>query len=273
MSLSLVKEFTQVVRPPRALWAPFPFGRPFGAPKNAAIQRRVMMAAFALLERKTGPILEDFVLAPDEHALDAANQTMGRGCGPKGCRLDDILAGGDAASADNRPPVIEHYDGDLAKVKAEILEITPAHRQYRQNNHGRTQVGSSGVTPETVSRAAEAVHAFVSGESPAVPAGSEPMNVGLFVRLSIDDLKAYYMESKSELSGEKTLDAADANDWFWLETHAGRLIIAARDRIVETTDRSKDPNWILARSIVPRGYGSSGYTMTHITGGSGVEEV
>ena len=43
---------------------------------------------------------------------------------------------------------------------------------------------------------------------------------------------------------------------------------SARDRIVETTDRSTDPNWILARSIVPRGYGASGYTMTHITGSS-----
>jgi hypothetical protein len=268
VSISLVKEFTQVVRPPRALWAPFPFGRPFGAPKNAAIQRRVMMAAFALLERKPGPVLEDFVLADDEQTLDAANQTMGRGCGPKGCSLDTILAGGEAGSAEHTPLVIERYDGDLANVKAEILELAIPHRQYRQNNQGRTQVGSSGVTPETVSSAAEVVHAFVSGESPAVRTG---MSTGLFVRLSIDDLKAYYMESKSELSTGKTLDAADANDWFWLETRAGRLIIAARDRIVVTTDRSKDPNWILARSIVPRGYGSSGYTMTHVTGSSDEE--
>jgi hypothetical protein len=274
VSISLVKEFTQVVRPPRALWAPFPFGRPLGAPKNAAIQRRVMMAAFALLERKVGPVLEDFVLGDEEQALDAANQTMGRGCGPKGCSLDDILAAGDASSTEDRTPVIQRYDGDLEKVKAEILELAPAHRQYRQNNQGRTQVGSSGATAETVSRAAEVVHAFVSRESPTVPAGGDkPMSTALFVRLSIDDLKAYYLESKSDLSTDKTLDAADANDWFWLETHAGRLIIAARDRIVETTDRSKDPNWILARSIVPRGYGSSGYTMTHVPGTSSVDDV
>ncbi len=271
VSISLVKEFTRVVRPPRALWVPFPFGRPLGAPKNAAVQRRVMMAAFALLERKAGPVLEDFVLTAEEQALDAANQTMGRGCGAKGCSLDDILAGVDS-SADSTP-VIERYDYDLARVQAEILELAPAHRQYRQNSDGRTQVGSSGVLPETVSRAAAAVHAFVSGE-PVVPAGGDkPMSASLFVRLSIDDLKAYYMESKSELSAAKTLDAADANDWFWLETRAGQLIIAARDRIVETTDRAKDPNWILARSIVPRGYGSSGYTMTHITGSNSVQEV
>jgi hypothetical protein len=274
VSLSLVKEFTSVVRPPRALWVPFPFGRPFGAPKNAPIQRRVMMAVFSLLERKAGPLLEDFVLAEDEQALDAANQTMGRGCGPKGCSLDDIFAGAEAASADNGPQLIARYDGDLAKLKTEILELALAHRQYRRNNSGRTQVGNSGVTPETVSGAAEVIHAFVIGNPLTLPANtSQPMSAALFVRLSIDDLKAYYMESKTELSAGKTLDAAAANDWFWLETHAGRLIIAARDRIVETTDRSKDPNWILARSIVPRGYGSSGYTMTHITGSNGVEEV
>lgn len=269
VSISLVKEFTKVVRPPRALWVPFPFGRPLGAPKNAAIQRRVMMAAFALLEKPSGPILEDFVLRADEQAFDAANQTMGRACGPKGCSLDDILAGGEAASADDRPMVVERYDGDIAKVKAEILELALVHRQYRQNNNGRTQVGSSGVTPETVFGAAEVVHAFVSGDPLTIPSGTgPPMSTALFVRLSIDDLKAYYMESKAELSAGQMLDAAAANDWFWLETRAGQLIIAARDRIVETTDRSKDPNWILARSIVPRGYGTSGYTMTHITGSS-----
>ena len=194
VSLSLVKEFTQVVRPPRALWVPFPFGRPLGAPKNAAVQRAVMLAAFALLERQHGPVLEDFVLAEDARSLDAANQTMGRGCGPKGCRLDDILAGADAAPADASPPAMAQYDGDLVKVKAEIAELAPAHRQYRQNYQGRTQVGSSGVTPETVFKAAEAVHAFVSGVSPAPPAGNATMSTGLFVRLSIDDLKAYYME-------------------------------------------------------------------------------
>lgn len=274
VSISLVKEFTKVVRPPRALWVPFPFGRPLGAPKNAAIQRRVMLAAFALLEKKAGPVLEDFVLADDERAFDAANQTMGRACGLKGCSLDSILAAGEASSAQSEPPVIERYDGDLAQVNTEILGLEYAHRQYRKNNGDRTQVGSSGVTPETVSLAAAAVHAFVMEESPTVPAGSDkPMSAALSVRLAIDDLKAYYMESKSELSAGLTLDAADANDWFWLETRAGRLIIAARDRIVETTDRSKDPNWILARSIVPRGYGSSGYTMTHVTGAGATQKV
>ncbi len=274
VSISLVKEFTRVVRPPRALWVPFPFGRPLGAPNNAAVQRRVILAALDLLQRQRGadgePVLEDFVLTADEEALDARNQSMGRKCGPKGCSLDDLLAGAGADAAAGKTEdlgeSVGYYDGNLERLKDEISGLAATHALYRKNNRGRTQVGGSGVTPETVGRAAEVVHAFVKGQAVEVPVRSEtPLTQGLFVRLSIDDLKAYYMEAKSELSRGKTMDAADANDWFWLETQVGRAIIAARDRIVETTDRDKDPNWILARSIVPRGYGSSGYSMTHVT--------
>ena len=82
----------------------------------------------------------------------------------------------------------------------------------------------------------------------------------------IDDLKAFYMESRVEMAPGESADASRANDWFWLDTWAGRMIIAARDRFVQVTDREKDPNWILARAIVPRGYGKSSYTLGHVVG-------
>jgi hypothetical protein len=81
----------------------------------------------------------------------------------------------------------------------------------------------------------------------------------LFVRLCTDDIKAYYLESRLAEQGGTSENAADYNDWLWFRTKAGSLIAAARDRVIETTDRSKDPNWILARAMVPRGYGESGY--------------
>jgi hypothetical protein len=62
--ISLVREHTAGYRPPRFLWVPFPLGRPFGAPHAPRFQRRVLLAALALLERAHGPvILEDF---PDD---------------------------------------------------------------------------------------------------------------------------------------------------------------------------------------------------------------
>ncbi|MEO5764005.1 MAG: hypothetical protein ABIR52_01735, partial [Casimicrobiaceae bacterium] len=128
--------------------------------------------------------------------------------------------------------------------------------------------GASGSTPENIAEAARTVHAFIGGETVHQPVGQLP-NLpdtpaeGLFVRLSIDDLKAFYMESRVESAPQDSSDASKTNDWFWLETWAGRMIIAARDRFVEVTDRSHDPNWIVARAIVPRGYGKSAYSLGH----------
>ena len=62
--ISLVRENTELMRPPRALWVPFELGRPFGAPHAPDFQMRVLKSALALLERTDGPvILEDF---PDD---------------------------------------------------------------------------------------------------------------------------------------------------------------------------------------------------------------
>src|SRR5436190_18594843 len=62
-SISLVREHTQKVKPPRALFVPFPFGHPLGEANDPELQTRVMRAAFALLDRDTGPVLEDY---PDD---------------------------------------------------------------------------------------------------------------------------------------------------------------------------------------------------------------
>ena len=245
VSLSLVKEFTERIRPPRALWVPFPFGRPLGAPGNPGIQTEVLLSALALLEHADPPVLQEFRLREEDERLDARWQSVGRHCGPDGCRLDDALA---TTAGPAR------YDARLDAVEAEIAGLAAAHRAYRDARGGRTHVGSSGVAPETIAAAAGLVHAFVMGD---------PRD-RLAVRLSIDDLKAYYLEARIAQAPELAADAAGVNDWFWLDTQAGRLIIAARDRLVETTDLRQDPNWTMARGIVPRGYGTSGYGLDHV---------
>jgi len=263
VSISLVKEFTQQVRPPRALWVPFPFGRPFGAPEQPAIQRRVILAALELLQREAGPVLEEFALGPEEQSLDARNQALGRSCGPRGCKLEDAVA------ADTSPLPAEDYadpayDGSLSEVLMEIAARASFHQLYRDKRRGRTQVGLTGVTPERIADAAEIVHRFVMGEPVALPPAGAYTSTRLFVRHSIDELKAYYLESRIEEAPQEIANVATTNDWLWLETWVARLIIAARDRLVETTDTREDPNWTMARGIVPRGYGNAGYTLGHI---------
>ncbi len=60
VSISLLREITEKVRPPRALLVPFPLGYPLGEPLYAALQTRVMRAALRLLPRSDCPVLETF---------------------------------------------------------------------------------------------------------------------------------------------------------------------------------------------------------------------
>ena len=64
--ISLVREHSERVRPPRALWVPFDFGRTLGIPGDAAFQRRVVLAVLALLDAAEGPVLVDY---PEEAPL------------------------------------------------------------------------------------------------------------------------------------------------------------------------------------------------------------
>ncbi len=60
--ITLLREVAQAVRPPRALYVPFPHGYPLGAPREPAVQRAVIDAALALLERDGAapPLLVDY---------------------------------------------------------------------------------------------------------------------------------------------------------------------------------------------------------------------
>ena len=69
--ISLIRLHTEKMRPPRALWVPFEFGRPFGPPGDVALQRRVVAKALSLLESGRGPLLVDFAEeAPTKSADD-----------------------------------------------------------------------------------------------------------------------------------------------------------------------------------------------------------
>ena len=60
VSISLLREITEKIRPPRALFVPYLLGYPLGEPNDVALQTRIMRAAFALLPRTDTPVLEDF---------------------------------------------------------------------------------------------------------------------------------------------------------------------------------------------------------------------
>ena len=76
--ISLIREHSERIRPPRALWVPYELGRPFGVPGDAAFQTGVLRAVLALLEAPAGPVLADYpVEAP---AADSDASESGWAC-------------------------------------------------------------------------------------------------------------------------------------------------------------------------------------------------
>ena len=60
VSISLLREVTETLRLPRALFVPYPLGYPLGEPQNAALQHSIIASALALLPRNDAPVLENF---------------------------------------------------------------------------------------------------------------------------------------------------------------------------------------------------------------------
>ena len=202
--ISLVREHTAAINPPRALWVPFILGRPFGVPGDAVFQRRVAMAALRLLEAGRGPVLEDF----GEAAPDAAA----------------------AAEAFACPVSFPDHgaDGDDAALGREIAALAPWHDLARRRHaHGRAAV--SGLTAE---EAARFIARFAA--NPATAPYRAELSLGLALRLACEDLKAYYLEAVSAQPG--AMAAAQSHAWFWRETAAGRMLIALRPVCVASAD-------------------------------------
>lgn len=60
VSISLLREVTEIIKPPRALFVPFKMGFPLGEANNSDLQLKIIRQAFSLLEKDFTPILTDF---------------------------------------------------------------------------------------------------------------------------------------------------------------------------------------------------------------------
>ena len=60
VQVSLIRPVTEAVRPPRALWVPFPFGRPLGPPNRPDVQLDVLRQTLGLVDQPTAPALIDY---------------------------------------------------------------------------------------------------------------------------------------------------------------------------------------------------------------------
>ncbi len=67
-SVSLLREVTSVIYPPRALFVPYKLGFPLGEPNNPTLQHQVIAASLALLERTDVPVLETLIASERKNA-------------------------------------------------------------------------------------------------------------------------------------------------------------------------------------------------------------
>jgi len=206
--ISLVREHTAVMHPPRALWVSFILGRPFGVPNDPAFQRRVLLAVLGLLEAKSGPVLEDY---PEDAPRPPGEELEGFAC-PFTLR---------------RPP----GKTDLAsELQREVAELVPWH-ELAHKKRGRTTAGMSGLPAEA---AARFVTDFIA--DPSIPGYRDDLTPVGALRLVCHDLKAYYFEAAAAQPGARA--AMEAEQWFWRETVIGQVFLKLREVCMAGEDKA-----------------------------------
>ncbi len=194
VALAAVWGQVERMRPPRALYAEFPLGRPLGKPNDPVFQRQVLDAAFSLLDRHHGPVLETFAEVVDDG-------------------VDEVLS----------CPVPPRHDPSAPPAVDEARGLRPAYDRAVSANDGRTLVGRV-MGPDGVPDAVAGLLRIVDG-TPARQAGlpADPVQ-------TVMDIRAYYEEAATALAGHVPA-ARSAETWFYHHTEAGRTVMAARSAL------------------------------------------
>jgi hypothetical protein len=211
-STSLVREHTEKVKPPRALWVPFPFGRPLNRPNDPAAQLSVIRAALALLDAPSGPVLVDYQ-------------------DPEGPSDEEDVNLPQAAS-------VQLSAAAPRDVAFEVTALRPYYEQFVAAHDGRTAVGLSGVDQRRFRGLVRLLEAYAAGadeaDLPELPERRPETPLPQLIRWGIDDLKAFYFEAR--LQQRPGSSWQELHTWLWGETAAGGLFRAVRDRMKASGD-------------------------------------
>jgi hypothetical protein len=206
-SISMVREHTEKVKPPRALFVPFPFGHALGRANDAPLQHRVLRAALDLLAAPAGPVLTDF--PDDEPGAEPPAPTQASAVRPTASVREDAVA--------------------------EAERMLGQHAQWLAGSGGRTALGLSGVARERLPGLVPFLQRFAAGEAVDDPARPAAVALPGFVRYLADDLKTLYWEAC--MAAKPAAGGDEIARWFWGETALGQLLRRVRDRL----DAAGDP--------------------------------
>ncbi len=205
VAIVLVKEHAQRVKPPRALWTPFPFGFALGKPDDPAFQHKVIAGALALLQENATPVLAEF---------------------PEDAGAPPLLLQASAAQADAANRHTDPAD--------EITALRGYYERWVDEHDGRTMVGLSGVPQRRFRGLVRYLQAFAAGENPSDDLAPEGMASPRFVRLAADDMKAFFLEARMSQRPDERDN--DLQRWLWSETAMGSLLASVAERLVAQGD-------------------------------------
>jgi hypothetical protein len=222
--ISLVREHTEGLRPPRFLWVPFEMGRPLGTPNHPDFQMKVLRKSLSLLESNSGPVLletfdEEAPIGEEESNEESEGWT---------CPINLPLPPSDRSELETT-------------LLAEMASLSPWY-ELSMRKRGGSSVGAS---PLSIEQIAKVFIQFLDGnrENP-----QPELSLGDALKLASEDLKAWYMEAATAQPGHST--SAQIQNWFWGETTAGAVFLDLCD-VFATCD---DPilQYMSSSALVPR---------------------
>lgn len=201
VQISLVREHTEKMRAPRALFVPFMLGRPLGVPDDAAFQKRVLHAALSVMEAPSGPIIVDH--AEEAPVAVAAN--------------DDEEGEGWVCPISFGKPQQDDSVAEVLRKEAQHLRVW--YDLGMEKRGGRTTFGVAGMEIDAV---VSFLSEFATGGTPANPTPDIPFSDVL--KYCCDDLRVFYYEAAEAQPGNATPE--ELGDWFWDQTTAGEVVMA-----------------------------------------------
>jgi hypothetical protein len=200
-----VREHTEKVKPPRALWVPYPYGRPLGAPDDPRLQHEIIRAALDLYAAPAGPVMAEFPEQGSQGDLTLPQATDAQ---------SSTSAGTDVAF--------------------EVTKLRPYYEQWLTEHESRTGVGISGIDQRRFRGAVRFLESFVRGEQADMAERPADVRVEQYLRWIVDDLRAFYFEARMAQQPQASYQELYA--WFWSETALASLLRAIRDHLRASGD-------------------------------------
>ena len=220
--MSLVRPVTESVKPSRALWVPFPFGRPLGPPNRPDVQLDVLRRTLALVDEPSGPIIVDY---PDSFDEEPADDTAWS------CPV-------------TFPAAVPETESDAltAQLQQEAQLLQPWFDEGLRQR-GRTTVGTSGKGADSIDEMLGILARFATDCDMAVPDGyAHPMPQ--LLRYITDDVRDFYNEAAISKPGAAFPAPLDLLEWFFLTTVAEDVFYQIRDRL-----RASDMLVLMAKGL------------------------